>query len=1267
MKQRLAIFVACIALAPAIGAVAHAQERVTPAVGDSPSAELLLEQFDTQSKANPREAVRLAMQALDEGPTRLVRAGPDDDLFVTVATRIHRALGADRALRDAFRREATADAAASLARGDLLRTFVARLDTEPGLEAAMRLAEGAIARGAFAAAACALARVEDHDLLSGRRAEFHARMTATARMALADAPRSAAGDPVSGTLDAAPAGPWIETWSVPITPMGEPLLGPGVEPVAGRELPTAPAAFPALDDSHVYLDEETSVRAFDLASGRMAWSTFVGGNASGLTGAFGADEGPGTAVGIAGGVVVATSAASKGSVVVSCLGARYGDLRWQSPIDSPDARAGAEPLLPAGMPLIVDGMAIIGARRTTARLETVSWIVATDLDRPGEPAWSTLLASTGSVRMAQGRSADSPVASGGVIVVATATGAVAAIEAIDGSVRWLRRIPVPVREALASSGGAASIAGPAVVRGRVFAITPDRASVRSYDLRSGEILSDVPTGVDSPFGLPEYLVADDAGDVVLAVGDRIAAIDPGNPSVARWTLRTGELPVVARPRGRVGLLRVAGGATLVAMPDSADLVFLDAGNGREAGRIPGAGASNVVARGRQVVGVGAFRVRSWMPAGDAERSAREALARGPGVEDAFPLLQLGRQMRSAALVAEAAEESLRRASAAEAEVGAREDLWAIMRSIDVLDLGTGELRARIDGLVDRSARVAGVGGEGALVRMDRQLRRRAPVEAARLAVEATVGAEPGSTVGDGPARTAMVTSARRRIDAAAALDPAGTTAAVDRAIEGALAARGSPGPQRTQVLRAGAMLCGDTAVGRRCIDELAAAGEGAWLRTARMALLARSEVGPRSITARHTRVDGPAVSFSAAVIPTQAGVSHPPGALVTSASGSLELRRAPSFVPAWRAPVAMEAPMLVASGADLVVADADLGGTGAVACITLDGGIRWSVPGPDRVVTEPEGDLFNNGDRAPVLAPTTFAAPGEVIVTVAPDGSAVGRRRSDGVVAWSLDPADGRVLAIAHAGPILAVLSEPPDGPGLEGRLTVVDAATGVPLRTESVPGGDRARWMKMNDAGIVAIGTADGLRAYGPAVAEGPVWTIDALEVQDAPRAWFVKGWLVVHDRFEEPVAIDAWTGLPSATAFRELAPPTVSGTDALVTVVVAGGWVAFLHEGHVAFFSESGAFSGRDAAMPDRSYVTCAAVGDHALILDANSGEAGSGPLRYSALLRTFDVARGGAAASAPLRVRSLGRPISSIIANEGCVALGNGSSTQVIRVAP
>ena len=46
-------------------APARAQEMALPAVDDSPSAQLVVEQAGDQAKANPREAVRLLVQALD--------------------------------------------------------------------------------------------------------------------------------------------------------------------------------------------------------------------------------------------------------------------------------------------------------------------------------------------------------------------------------------------------------------------------------------------------------------------------------------------------------------------------------------------------------------------------------------------------------------------------------------------------------------------------------------------------------------------------------------------------------------------------------------------------------------------------------------------------------------------------------------------------------------------------------------------------------------------------------------------------------------------------------------------------------------------------------------------------------------------------------------------------------------------------------------------------------------------------------------------------
>jgi hypothetical protein len=83
-------------------------------------------------------------------------------------------LVADPALRAAFRVELSPDADAQLARGDLAGLVARRLDTDAGLEAALRLAQSAVARGWFAAASAYLDRVADHDLLAGRRALHHA-------------------------------------------------------------------------------------------------------------------------------------------------------------------------------------------------------------------------------------------------------------------------------------------------------------------------------------------------------------------------------------------------------------------------------------------------------------------------------------------------------------------------------------------------------------------------------------------------------------------------------------------------------------------------------------------------------------------------------------------------------------------------------------------------------------------------------------------------------------------------------------------------------------------------------------------------------------------------------------------------------------------------------------------------------------------------------------------------------------------------------------
>ena len=82
-RPTIAAYIAA-ALLGCLAPVVAAQELALPAVDDSPSSQLLIEQATDQAKANPREAVRLLVQVLDAGPDRLVRAGLDADVFVPV-------------------------------------------------------------------------------------------------------------------------------------------------------------------------------------------------------------------------------------------------------------------------------------------------------------------------------------------------------------------------------------------------------------------------------------------------------------------------------------------------------------------------------------------------------------------------------------------------------------------------------------------------------------------------------------------------------------------------------------------------------------------------------------------------------------------------------------------------------------------------------------------------------------------------------------------------------------------------------------------------------------------------------------------------------------------------------------------------------------------------------------------------------------------------------------------------------------------------------
>ena len=1298
---------------------ACAQEMAVPAVDDSPSAQLLLEQAADQAKANPREAVRLLVEALDGAYDRLVRTPDDPDLFVTVAARAHAMLASDAALRSAFRREVDAESRAMLARGDVAALVASRLWTEAGLDAALRDAEARLARGDCASALALLDRVVAHDLLVGRRALHHAGMVAAAaarlgdparatravaaidavadvdaaeraavrRVAAPDAPMPppAAFEPLGiGGFDARDDGAWGQTWSVPIASSAPAIAAPpAAVPARGGMAPAAqPRAIASSDGRRVFLDDGSFVRAYERLSGRAVWDASVGG----MPGAFGqAALVPAPRMAAVDGerVLAFGTGGMRTGAGLSCFDAATGFLLWETRLDGGGERADAEPLQPVGAPVVVDGVAVCAARRTTARLETVSWLVAFDLERPRAPAWSRAVASTGSARFGGMRVFDAPIVAAGTLYAATATGVVTALDPVDGHVRWLRRFAVPIRDT-GAAGESPAVVTPAVVAGRVLAVSPDRSRLHVLDATDGRVLAEVPTGVDAAIGTPEYLVGDHASSTVIAVGDRIACLDPERPDTVRWSrAAAGDTPA-DRLRGRVAVASTANPAeAVVAIPFGEDLVVVDARTGTDRLRVPGAGSANPLLLGNQLVAVGGVRIGSWMPAAAAERGAREALAASPAADAVLPLLQLARQTRSPRLGAEAAEEAARRAARDGADPAARAGMLDAMLALDAADLGDGAVRASIDRAVDAVAAASGNPLRAALVRADRALRRRESREAARLAASAGIEAADGLMVREGPAEVSAVAAALGRIGAATAADPsavAGVTDAVDAALRAA-----ASDPARLESVQVRASIVGAASPsGMRALESLVARTEfdrGRALRLVRAARAAGADparcdrlldaLDPRvraalSPAAAPPAIDGAprrVVEFLGRLPRTASGMRAPTDGVVSFQGQDLTFRRAPDFAVAWRVPVGMADGTLIASVPDLVVVDDGPGGSGAVACVGRDGVPRWSAPLPERMLDR-DRPLFDDDGRAALPSTTTVAAATSV-VTIGRDGAMVGRSRDRGAEIWAREPDAGAILAWARDPMMVAVAREAPADEGAAVLLEAIDPATGAPTFSRPLEDCGEVRWIRPVGGGLLVAGTDVSVEAHAPDDPAGPRWRIDAVEAQGTLRSWEVGRWLVVLDRFEEAFAVDVRSGRVEPGRF---AVPSLLPSDGPLRDVLAGaGWHAFQRDARVDFFDAEGAYLGRDAPGGERSFVASAASARRLLALDAVEPGRDPVPLRFGAFLCDLDARRGGLEADPPVRLRSLGQPLRSIVAVEGAAIVGNGTTLQAVVFSP
>jgi outer membrane protein assembly factor BamB len=1251
----IAALLAALASAPS-----SAQELAVAAVDDSPSAQLALEQAMDQARANPREAVRLLAAALDAGPLRLVRAGADPDLFVTVSRRVHGVLAADAALRTAFRRELDPDADERLARGELEFLVERRLDTRAGVRACIALAERALVRGRFSAARGLLDRIAAHDLVDGDLAAHVARLAGEC----ARGPASPAG-PVPQSFDPSFASArWGETWRIAFDGGAVPAVAderarPGDAPL--------PRSMPVTDGDRVFVSDGGAIRAFDRLGGRALWSVPLDGN-EGLGSLRMLGAGPGGVVGFA----VNAGPARTAQPRVVCIDPATGAVRVDARLDRAGAPADLDGIVPEGTPLEVDGRIITAARRTSPRLETVSWLLSVDASGSASVPWARALATTGSVRVGTSRISESPVLAGGVLYVATATGAVAAVDPWDGFIRWLRRFPVPVRDAGVRSDSL-DVIMPAVAGDRVIALTPDRARLVTLSAVDGTAISEVPTAADAGQSLPTSLVGDPASGLVALVGERLACVRAEDPGVALWTL-----PEVERVRGRIRFASTGDPASpVLVVPLAQDLLFIDARTGAERLRLAGAGGANVACAGNQLVAAGTSTLSGWMPVSEAERIVRARMAGSTAAGDALALAALARQVRSGPMAAEAAREAVRRSRGESDEV--RAEVLEALLSLDALELAEGADRSALDAAVDAAAVAAGEEVRGGFVRAQRALRRGDVRAAVQIAVQTTVSAPEGTLVPHVDGLASPEAECRRITRDARAAD-AGAAAVLDSAVSAAVAS--APAPARERMVRMAARIGAGTAAGDRALAALVAAstepdarraaarlarecavlGARADESVARALALPVSALQPPAAPAVLSGEPMRAIECSGRLPRMGAGAAPIGGGFLSLDGDRLVMRTAPAYSPRWQAPAGGPDVTVLSTSPDIIVCDDALGGSGRLTCISPDGVLRWSAE-PERsteaapVVDDPP--LGEEPGLEPVRRLRGVGAAGFVgTVTVAVlsgDGAVTAFGRERGDRRWHRPPV-GLIAAWAHEAFAIA-LAEEVDA---EIRITVIDPDDGRQILSWTCALASEVRWMRFAAGGLLVVGTDDGIEARRIAGGDegSPYWTLDSVDARESARGWTPLGMVAVLDRFDGLRAADAWSG-------RFRGADLASAARSPVRDVVAGaGWIAGIRDDGVDFLDGTGRPIGRDAPGAERSLVAAAASADRLFVLDAGVEGSDPVPMRFGALLHSLAAGDGGREPEPPLLVRMLGQRPGSLRVIDGGVAVSNGTSIQVFE---
>lgn len=645
---------------------------------DSPEAAQWYARAEDQFRAgNTSEALRLYQRLLDQFPTRLLARENEAQSYVSVRRAVQETLRADPDLLRGYVALSEPAASRLLAEGRRDEVYVSRFLTPSGLAAALDLAETMLARARFDSTAHLLRQCADHPDLRGQARERWATLGVLTgvygeRPGIINETLAALGPSPEAERLRALAASVGGTFAAPLESLAlgvsEPLRGgtlrqmgksptwryeidpPRALPSAVRrqnwpDAPTDPrldgdvlrllSIMPVVASDFVYVHDGMTLTALDRFDGRPRWQAD-----------YRISSPPGEGPRFGGGMFDTVSIQNDPTVaavdqdravaifarqvsdpdqrtVLACHDAGTGRRLWLATPGSISAELSGALFI--GVPSVREGVVIVMVRKQTLRLAS-DFLAAVDL-ATGERLWHQHVASSAIFGYYSVLPSTVPLLHEGTAYLSSPLGAVVAIEARTGLVRWLRVYePFGSRsraELIAPSQYDTMLMTPLGLVG----FAPGRQAILIIDAESGTERS---SHSASEWGGPRYVLS--TGDALLAVGESVVHIpcdDPEDRRAAWIDLRREEF--------LTGRIAVGGGRIFV--PTNQRLRLLDL-TGREIESADISQLSVPVLVGGEVVLASLDRIDSYIPFAVGEPHLRARLEANP--HDPNPAISLAR-------------------------------------------------------------------------------------------------------------------------------------------------------------------------------------------------------------------------------------------------------------------------------------------------------------------------------------------------------------------------------------------------------------------------------------------------------------------------------------------------------------------------------------------------------------------------------------------------------------------------------------------------